>query len=210
MRHCCSACQRLHLLPAGFPELMQFTEWWLLLVYYPQLLGIPILGTTSTQQKDAWSSFMSPQYLDLLDKIALMSNSAFEKFSGVRLLGQSVDAYWSTSALLFLGIPQSGSFDTSLQEKGLWNFGSLLEKYSASYLVLLNKKDEPCEEAILRLRLWRISNCEIPSGYPVLKLHQQEFGRMRAKDCLQIQTGVYLEFLFWIYNRVMLLWGPWL
>lgn len=67
MRHCCPACQKLCLLPA---ELMQFTEWWLLLVYYPQLLGIPILGTTSTQQKDAWSSFMSPQCLDLLDKIA--------------------------------------------------------------------------------------------------------------------------------------------
>lgn len=72
MRLCCPACQRLCRLPADFSELMQFTQWWLLLVYYPQLLGIPILGTTSAQQKDAWSSFMFPQCLDLLDKIALL------------------------------------------------------------------------------------------------------------------------------------------
>lgn len=98
---------------------------------------------------------------------------------------------------------------TGLQEEGLWNcFGSLLEKYSASCLVPPNKKDQACEEAILRLRFRKISSCEIPPGYWVSKLHQQEFGRMWAKDCLQIQTGVYLEFLFWVYNRVVLLWDP--
>lgn len=41
----------------------------MIVAYYPQLLGIPIRGTTSAQQKDAWSSFMSPQHLDLLDKM---------------------------------------------------------------------------------------------------------------------------------------------
>lgn len=87
--------------------------------------------------------------------------------------------------------------DTGLQEKGLQKcLGNLLKKYSASYLVLLDKKDQACEEAVLTLRFQKISSCEISPGYLVSKLHQQDFGRMWAKDCLQKQTWVYLQFIY--------------
>lgn len=46
-----------------------------------------------------------------------MNNSAFEKFCGVRLPDQSADTCWGTSALLFLGIPQSGSLTLASKKK---------------------------------------------------------------------------------------------
>lgn len=49
---------------------------------------------------------------------SLVSNSAFEKLSGIRLPGQSTDACWGTSALLFLGVPQSGSLTLFSKKKG--------------------------------------------------------------------------------------------
>lgn len=150
----------------------------------------------------------SPQHLGLLDKIApLWVISAFEQLSGIRLPGQSPGALLAYACIAVPGRYPDSQLGTGLQEKGLWNcLGSLLEKYNASCLVLLDKKCQACEEVILSLRFSKISGCEIPVCYPVSNLHQQEFGRTWAKstDCICRQS--YPRFLFSDYTEAML-WG---
>ena len=55
-------------------------------------------------------------------------------------------------ALLFLGVTQIVSLALVSKKKGCEMFRESLEKYSMSYLVLLDKKDQACEEVIPSLR----------------------------------------------------------